>query len=100
MLHATIMAGGSGTRFWPASRRQLPKQLLRLVDEQSMLQGTVARLNGLCENDQILILTNQRLVEATEESVAVFRSRLHYWRAVQAGYRALHRCRRWNDRGP
>jgi mannose-1-phosphate guanylyltransferase len=65
MLYATIMAGGSGTRFWPASRRQRPKQLLNLVGEHSMLQATVARLNGLCDTQRILVLTNQRLVEAT-----------------------------------
>ena len=69
MLHATIMAGGSGTRFWPASRRQRPKQLLNLVGEHSMLQATASRLNGLCGNDQILILTNQRLVEATKSQL-------------------------------
>ena len=69
MLYATIMAGGSGTRFWPASRRQKPKQLLNLVGDGSMLQATVARLNGLCDNNQILVLTNQRLVEATKSQL-------------------------------
>ena len=37
MLHAVIMAGGSGTRFWPKSRRNRPKQLLRLVGDDTML---------------------------------------------------------------
>lgn len=69
MLYATIMAGGSGTRFWPASRRQRPKQLLNLVGDSSMLQATAARLGGLCESDQVLILTNQRLVEATRSQL-------------------------------
>lgn len=69
MLYATIMAGGSGTRFWPASRRQRPKQLLNLTGDASMLQSTVARLQGLCEPEQILILTNQRLVEATRSQL-------------------------------
>ena len=69
MLYATIMAGGSGTRFWPASRRQRPKQLLNLVGDGSMLQSTVARLNGLCDNEHILILTNERLVDATRSQV-------------------------------
>ena len=41
MLHAVIMAGGSGTRFWPKSRRNRPKQLLRLYGDASMLQQTV-----------------------------------------------------------
>lgn len=69
MLYATIMAGGSGTRFWPASRRHRPKQLLNLVGDVSMLQSTVGRLNGLCSNSQILILTNQRLVESTRSQL-------------------------------
>ncbi len=47
MLHAIIMAGGSGTRFWPASRVDTPKQLLQLVGGQTMLRQTVDRLGGL-----------------------------------------------------
>lgn len=69
MLYATIMAGGSGTRFWPASRRDRPKQLLNLVGENSMLQATTMRLQGLCDPDQILILTNDRLVDATRSQL-------------------------------
>ncbi len=65
MLYATIMAGGSGTRFWPASRQAFPKQLLSLIGDRSMLQATVDRLQGLCPVERILILTNQRLIEAT-----------------------------------
>ena len=65
MLYATIMAGGAGTRFWPASRHAWPKQLLSLVGEASMLQATVARLKGVCADEQILILTNEKLVAAT-----------------------------------
>ena len=42
MLHAIIMAGGSGTRFWPKSRRDRPEQLLKLFGDATMLQQTVA----------------------------------------------------------
>jgi len=42
-----ILSGGSGTRLWPLSRKLFPKQLLALVDEQTMLQETVTRLEGL-----------------------------------------------------
>ncbi len=62
MLHALIMAGGSGTRFWPASRQATPKQLLALTGWQSMLQETVARLQGLVPNEHVLIMTNERLL--------------------------------------
>jgi mannose-1-phosphate guanylyltransferase len=63
MLHAVIMAGGTGTRFWPASRNDTPKQLLQLVGEQTMLRQTVDRLGDLAPNDRQLIVTNKRLVE-------------------------------------
>ena len=69
MLYATIMAGGSGTRFWPASRKTFPKQLLNLAGKRSMLQSTVDRLDGLCQSDQILILTNERLVAETRKQI-------------------------------
>jgi mannose-1-phosphate guanylyltransferase len=46
MLHAIIMAGGTGTRFWPASRHGLPKQLLQLVGDATMLRQTLDRLGG------------------------------------------------------
>ena len=39
-----ILAGGSGTRFWPLSRSQYPKQILRLFESESMLQLTIQRL--------------------------------------------------------
>ncbi len=73
MLYATIMAGGAGTRFWPASRRDRPKQLLSLAGPRSMLQATVDRLAGLCAAEQILILTNERLVEATRAQLPQLR---------------------------
>src|SRR5437667_9115012 len=65
MLHAMIMAGGSGTRFWPKSRRDRPKQLLRLTGESTMLQQTVARIEHLVEPDRVLIVTGADQAEAT-----------------------------------
>ncbi|MBB74333.1 MAG: mannose-1-phosphate guanylyltransferase [Planctomycetaceae bacterium] len=62
MLHAVIMAGGAGTRFWPASRSKLPKQLLHFGCSQTMLQSTVARLDGLVPQDNVMVVTNQALV--------------------------------------
>lgn len=69
MLHAVIMAGGSGTRFWPESRNQLPKQLLKLVGERTMLQATVDRLGELISPARTLIVTNARLVDAIREQL-------------------------------
>src|SRR6478672_457715 len=66
MLHAIVMAGGTGTRFWPASRNDAPKQLLQLVGEQTMLRQTVDRLGDLAPKDRQLIVTNKRLVETIQ----------------------------------
>src|SRR5450631_1900937 len=57
-IYALILAGGSGERFWPLSRRARPKQLLRLVAEETLLEQTVARLDGLIPRERLLILTN------------------------------------------
>ena len=54
-----ILAGGSGERFWPLSRRARPKQLLRLLSDQSLLEDTLARLAGFVPLERVLILTNQ-----------------------------------------
>lgn len=64
MLHAVIMAGGSGTRFWPLSRAARPKQLLDLVGGRTMLQATVDRLAGLVPAQRIWVITNRDLVPA------------------------------------
>jgi mannose-1-phosphate guanylyltransferase len=56
--YVLILAGGSGTRFWPLSRNATPKQLLRLLDEQTLLEKTILRLEGLVPRRNILILTN------------------------------------------
>ncbi len=57
-IYALILAGGSGERFWPVSRRVRPKQLLKLVSERTLLEDTVRRLDGMVPPERILILTN------------------------------------------
>jgi mannose-1-phosphate guanylyltransferase len=64
MLHAIVMAGGSGTRFWPKSRRNRPKQLLRLYGDATMLQQTVARIAPLVPPERVLIVTGADQAEA------------------------------------
>jgi mannose-1-phosphate guanylyltransferase len=59
-LQVFILAGGSGERFWPMSRRETPKHLLRLLGERTLLEETVARFAGLVDPEQIFILTNAR----------------------------------------
>ena len=57
-LHAVVMAGGSGTRFWPASRSGRPKQFLPLADGQTLIAATIARLRGVCDAEHTWIVTN------------------------------------------
>lgn len=64
MLHAVIMAGGSGTRFWPASRKSMPKQLLGLSGERTMIQATSDRLEGLVPAERRMVVTNHSLISA------------------------------------
>lgn len=64
---AVIMAGGSGTRFWPASRRLRPKQLLPLApgDERSLLRATLERIAPLVPVERVLVVTSAALADAT-----------------------------------
>ena len=62
--YALILAGGSGTRFWPLSRNSKPKQLLDLFGTGTLLEQTIQRLVGLVPFENILILTNDLQVDA------------------------------------
>lgn len=55
MIQPVILSGGSGTRLWPLSREQMPKQFLRLTSSQSLLQQTLARLEGLASSAPMLM---------------------------------------------
>ena len=57
MLHAVIMAGGGGTRFWPRSRQRRPKQFLTLAGEQSLLQQAFERLEAQVSPAGIWVIT-------------------------------------------
>jgi mannose-1-phosphate guanylyltransferase len=58
-LYALVLAGGSGERFWPLSRKSRPKQLLRLLSETTLLEETLQRLEGLVPPEHTLLLTNR-----------------------------------------
>lgn len=67
--HAVIMAGGSGTRFWPASRRHMPKQLLPLApDGEVLLTATVRRMSTTLDPGQVWIVSAERLKTATRQA--------------------------------
>ncbi len=62
MLHVVIMAGGAGTRFWPASRSRRPKQLLPLAGGgKTMIRATVERLGDLAPWERVLVVTGKTL---------------------------------------
>ncbi len=63
-VYAVIMAGGGGTRLWPLSRREQPKQLLTLFGERSLFQLAVDRLEGLLPLEQIYVVTAAEQVDA------------------------------------
>lgn len=63
------MAGGIGSRFWPRSRKATPKQFLNVFGESTLIQNTVARLNGLVPPERCLIVTHERYVEQTRQQL-------------------------------
>lgn len=56
---ALILAGGGGTRLWPKSRNKTPKQFLKLVGDETMMQISASRINGLIPWERIIVITNQ-----------------------------------------
>jgi mannose-1-phosphate guanylyltransferase len=68
MNHAVIMAGGVGTRFWPHSRQDRPKQFLRIAGEQPMIAETCRRLEGIIANERIHVVTRASQVALVKEA--------------------------------
>ncbi len=67
MIYAVVMAGGSGTRFWPKSTKKRPKQFLNLFGEKTMIEETVNRLKGFVEPEQVMVVTNDNYITIVEE---------------------------------
>ena len=59
-MHAVIIAGGSGTRFWPKSRENLPKQLLNISGQETLIQNTVSRISSIISAENIWVITNEQ----------------------------------------
>ena len=71
-LHCVIMAGGSGTRFWPESRKSKPKQLLPLAGNKSLLVETINRVSNIFDESKINIVTSSRIKKQVKESISGF----------------------------
>jgi len=69
MHYAVIMAGGIGSRFWPQSRQAHPKQFLNVFGDDTLIQNTVARLQGLIPPERCLIVTHERYVDQTRRQL-------------------------------
>lgn len=68
-MYAIIMAGGSGTRFWPLSRRRRPKQLLDIFGDRSMIAQTAERISPLVPWENMIIVTGEHLVEPVQRAL-------------------------------
>ena len=69
VLYAVILAGGGGTRFWPASRRALPKQFLSLGGHAPLLAATRARLGARFSDERVLVVAGQSQAELVRETL-------------------------------
>ncbi|MGG7178120.1 mannose-1-phosphate guanylyltransferase [Clostridium paraputrificum] len=69
MLCAVIMAGGKGTRFWPLSTEEKPKQFLNLVGSDTMIQMTVSRIEPIIPIERIFVCTGKRYVGLVKEQL-------------------------------
>lgn len=68
-VYNVIMAGGGGTRFWPLSRQEVPKQLINLSGEDALINETINRIDSLAKKDDLFIVTNEKQLEALKDTV-------------------------------
>ena len=74
--YSVIIAGGKGTRFWPLSRHLYPKQLLRIMGDDTLIQQTMRRVLGCVEPDRVLISTNPAQAESIRVQLGEWKDRL------------------------
>lgn len=68
--YVCIMAGGSGERFWPMSRKATPKHLLKLFSDRTLVEETVRRAGGVVPLRNVFVLTNAAQLEATRAALS------------------------------
>lgn len=69
MLCALIMAGGKGTRFWPLSTEEKPKQFLNLIGNKTMIQMTIDRIKPIIPIDRIFVCTSEKYINLVKEQL-------------------------------
>jgi mannose-1-phosphate guanylyltransferase len=74
-IFAVLMAGGVGTRFWPRSRAKNPKQVLDILNHETMIQATFKRLKGLVDSSHVYLVTNQDQREIISKQLPRLKSR-------------------------
>jgi len=80
-VHAIILAGGSGTRFWPLSRETCPKQMLQIVGEDTLLRQTIKRINGFIPPENTWIVTTEEMAQDLRfhvEALGSFTKRIQF----------------------
>lgn len=77
-LYPVIMAGGSGTRFWPLSRQFFPKQLLRIGGDETLIQQTMRRVLGCASPQHVLISTNGPQAELIKVQLSNWKEELQH----------------------
>jgi len=73
MNYAVILAGGTGTRFWPFSRELEPKQFMQIIGKNSLLQDTIMRISGLIKSKNVYIVTNLKYFYEVKHQVGRFK---------------------------
>jgi len=99
-LYALILAGGTGSRLWPHSRTQRPKQFLALTGDQTLLQDAQSRLEPLVDSDRVYVATNLQYIDLVQEQLPgvprenVLGEPVGRGTAAAIGWAALHIRRR------
>ena len=75
-LYPVIMAGGSGTRFWPLSRQLFPKQLLRIMGDETLIQQTMRRVVCASAPNRVMISTNPAQAESIRVQLSEWKDAL------------------------
>ena len=103
-VYGVIMAGGGGTRFWPLSRREEPKQLLNLSGKDLMINETIDRIAGVADKKDIFIVTNEAQMPKMEKAVEGRVARDHILAepaprntAACIGYAAMEILKKYGD---